>query len=321
MNTRSWLAVPALACLAGCAAPRLAPPPSAVRPHTAVASRATAAEPRADAPAPAPDADAAPLPSGWFVPTEIAPLPAGPRPGTFSARRADLAKERRAAPVAFDVASVPVTDVAPQVDLRRTVNELPEGDPAPEVLTVGGRIVVRGRRFGKVTADWDTRPFFAWAEGGAVMHSSHGVKPLEYTTFSAFEGGTAEVEEMQGFYDVDTRRAVALRRVKAKAVALAGGLAYAYRTRCPRCAGAREVLHLIVPDAAWGGPFGRADFDLSERGGGSFLATFSPDALELWKRSGAKPPFRKNTRLGVEVTRMAGEAAPVALLYAGEVTL
>jgi hypothetical protein len=307
----------ALSSLAGCAAPQAtAASAHAVAPAAAteIATKQASSE-RPTTTEAAPSA----LPSGWFVPSELAKLPAAARPGSFRARLAELAKERRVEPVELDLEKIPVTAVEPHSALPSQVKELPEGEKATDVLTLGSRVVARGKRFGSIVVDWDERGFFARAEGGAGLHSSHGVKRIQYQAFSVLPDGTAEFEEMEGYYDIDTKVAVALRRLTAKAVPLAGGLAYAYRTSCAHCTKNADVLHLLTPGPGWGGPFSATAFDLA--GGDSFLGTFSPGALDTWRRSGANPAFRRNVRLGLEVTHDSANGAPMAFVYVGEVTL
>jgi hypothetical protein len=278
--------------------------------------------PRAvDAPVATTQSASGAVPSGWFVPEAPEKLAAAARPGSFRARVAELAKERHVEPVALDIGAIPVTVVDPHRDLPSEVKELPPGEKADDILTVDYRVVARGKRFGWIVVDWDARPFFARAEGGAAPHTSHGIKRIEYRAFSVLPDGTGELEQMEGYYDVEKKIAVAVRRLKVKAMPFASGLAYAYRTFCPRCDKDRDVLHVVTPGSGWGGPFGESQFDLAEREGGSLLETFSPGAVDVFRKSGATPPFRRNVRLGIEVTRDSADAAPKAFVYAGEVTL
>ena len=120
-----------------------------------------------------------------------------------------------------------------------------------------------------------------------------------------------------------------LRSVEARPEPLAGGLVYAYRTRCARCAeGAREVLHLVIPavvsvsllgDGAWvywSRIVDHVSFSIEPGASGTLSATFDGEAIAGWNRVAPSPLPVRETRLRVEITRASGDAEATVLAEA-----
>ncbi|MFS8065615.1 MAG: hypothetical protein ACMG6S_04505, partial [Byssovorax sp.] len=101
---------------------------------------------------------------------------------------------------------------------------------------------------------------------------------------------------------------------------VAGGLAYAFRTRCPSCKGTKiETLHLltpstgIVPDT-----FDHHEIALGPGQSTSRVIALSRDAIHRFHVAGSITDRAKEARLGVEVTQASGEAEPTAMVYVSE---
>jgi hypothetical protein len=132
---------------------------------------------------------------------------------------------------------------------------LPEGQEADVALTRrgGGYLIgLRGFDLGFVTVG-SSHPAATGpgAGGGAVgTCGAGGVVPLGYEGIRRVDRDTIELTWARGFLDRKRCRAAVVERHVSRAAHVAGGVVYAFRTRCAACAeGAREVLHVLTPQS------------------------------------------------------------------------
>jgi hypothetical protein len=115
-------------------------------------------------------------------------------------------------------------------------------------------------------------------------------------------------------------KAYEVRRMEALAQPIAGGLVYAFRTRCPRCKGADgEKLHLLTPGSGWGiSPFGHLEIALGRGQSSSLVIQLGLGAIRRFSGGGAVTERATDALLGVDVVQGIGEAEPTAVVYVSD---
>jgi hypothetical protein len=271
------------------------------------------------------------FPAGWI--RASAPSPeARPRPR----RLLELEPRRTAvAPVAFRVNDLPLVEVSPPLDWRLMPSAPPSDEEAKELAIIksayaysypgltgySARISVRDRAFGFMEVSGQAQPIGPWADGGVdiscAVNGGTGWRPAEWQTLSALPDGSLRYEEVRLWFDHQTCKGYVMQRIEARAAPIMAGLAYGFRSSCPKCApDNRERLHVLTPaHQRVTAPFQHLSMPLGEGSGGADRSRFFPEAIALWKKSGARPEREKTTAFGIEVTRAQGEPEPVAIVF------
>jgi hypothetical protein len=319
--------------LTGCAAAPAPAPASA--PVPVPASAPASAPATASAPVPVPVPESAPaFPAGWIRPAS-APSPVAALPPSSSKSRQRLLENQfqarvPIAPVAIRFADLPLVEVEPEPDWRKAPASPPSG-PQPEEVRVADKsmLVLRDpNAFGSVAVS-----FMSGRDGvGVYCGSSTGWRPASWQTLSALPGGDMLFLGATAWFNHQTCKAHLWQRIKTPAKPIAGGLAFAFRSRCPRCeVGKREALHVLTPSIGWGGrsvgdarfvasgaPFSHAEIALRPGGGGAISLSLSASEIETWRESGAKPERQRATLLGVDASLAAGEQEPAVVVYVAD---
>jgi hypothetical protein len=296
------LALPFALSLTACAAPAIAPPhalpaappPSAERvpPPRGIDRTAANAEPLPPA-----------FPEGWIRPAAASPL--DPPPKTAPRSLARLAENTRkppiaVAPFAIRVADLPRVEVEPEPDWDKPPKALPPVQRLDDVFVSRGQLALRGKAFGFVQSTFSTT----------------GIRHAAWETLAMRPDGDLQYRGASAWFDYESSRPHLVARVESRARDIAGGLAYAFRTACPRCKRGGETLHLLAPLGGWGDTaFTHARLPLSQGEGESRVMRFSDAAIRAFRESGARPARTTHTRLGVEVAQVTGEAEPVLVVY------
>jgi hypothetical protein len=240
----------------------------------------------------------------------------------------------RISPVRFRISDLSRIEVEPEPDWNKEPSSRPALEEAKDLLNLGSRVTVRDRPFGFVEVSFVRQPFYAFAQGGvgAYCGSSTGYRRAEWESLKALPGGDLQYEHAVGWFDHQACKGYAVQRAKTIARPLVDGIAYAFRSSCPKCKGPGEKLHILAPwsdggselngedvtRTDWGTPYSHAELPLRPGGGGSTIVRFTPSGIEEWKKSGVKPSRSRHGVLGVEVTQAVGEAEPVAVVYVAD---
>jgi hypothetical protein len=239
------------------------------------------------------------------------------------------------APRVVDVDALPRIDVAPWAgnDPFGGIAALPAGAvPARDVLTRGRRVTLLGHTYGSISVSGSGSIILPFGDGGTTLFSSHGRYVLAWESFDALPDGAVAVEWMHGIYDVDVSRAFEVWRApSARAVPLAGGAFYAFRTSCAACApGAREELHVLMPGGLTTQITGKAvhvdvtspaatlHVAMSLDSGTSASLQTSIDRAQLAEWRKRMPKLREGARakrIGIEATGGSASAHPVVIAY------
>lgn len=295
------------------------------------------------APAPAPK-----LPAGWVRGgDQPEPLPPPPKIewGTHQGNHVFSFSTRSSIRAAsLDLAALPTMELTPSAIPAEPPAALPPGSPGDVIVLKKGaapRVSIAAFEAGVIQIG-KARPQATGrqSEGGVpgacgAPSAGAGLRPLRYDAIRrADKQGNIELVWARGYIDAATCAISILERRSARPQHVAGGVVYAFRTRCPACAEAeRDVLHVLTPqlggnvfDLGWV-PFqhrtlpllpGRsAAFD----GSSSFTspsgagATWSlPDWQGVVDRKCKEDSTWCAKRVRLEVSWAAGEPAPTAFL-------
>ena len=155
-----------------------------------------------------------------------------------------------------------------------------------------------------------------------------GYSGAKWESMTAEPAGTLKFERGLAWFDHGTCKAYSIERNEVRARDIGGGIAFVFRSACPKCKGSSETLHILAPRVDWdsgsagdvtfsvGAPFSHAKIPLRQGASGAIVSRFTPDAITEWKKSGVKTPHEKHALLGVQVAQGAGEAEPVVVVYA-----
>ena len=231
------------------------------------------------------------------------------------------------APSALRLADLPLIEEAP----RPLITQPPSnetaapGEPAREIfITPGcGRASVRNHTFGFIAVGWVSQPIAAQSGGGVTLDhvkggdGQHRYIPASWQTIDRAPGGALRFQETDAWFDVLSCKAYEARRLEALAQPIAGGLAYAFRTRCPSCKGTKiETLHLLTPSNGFEpDAFAHHEFALGPGQSSSKVIALSLNAITRFRQAGAVTERATDARLGVEVMQASGEAEPTAVVY------
>ena len=324
------LLIPALAALGtlGCAGappqPRAAATLAPTSPSPIVAAATIAAPPSAPAAASSSIAPGA-FPAGW-VRGAPAPLDSSSRE-TFSS----LDPQRpTVAPNALRLADLPLIEETPRPpSTQPPSNETAApGEPARDIFITPecGRASVRNHAFGFIEVSWASQPIAAQSGGGVMLghvkggDGQHRYVPASWQTIDRAPGGALRFQETDAWFDVLSCKAYEARRLEALALPIAGGLAYAFRTRCPSCKGSKiETLHLLTPSAGFvPGTFDHHEIALGPGQSSSKVIALSLGAITRFRHAGAATDRATDARLGIEVMQASGEPEPTAVVYVSD---
>lgn len=240
----------------------------------------------------------------------------------------------RISPVRFRISDLSRIEVEPEPDWNKEPSVRPALEEAKDLLRLGSRVTVRDRPFGFVEVSFVRQPFYAFAQGGvsAYCGSSTGYRRAEWESLKALPDGDLQYEHAVAWFDHQACKGYAVQRSVTIAKPLVDGIAYAFRSSCPKCKDPGEKLHILAPwsdggselngeDVSrkdWDMPYSHAELPLRPGGGGSTIVRFTPTGLEEWKKSGVKTSRSRHGVLGVEVTQAVGEAEPVAVVYVAD---
>lgn len=143
-------------------------------------------------------------------------------------------------------------------------------------------------------------------------------------------GGAMVYSYDHAWFNFARCRGLLLRHYETPTLPVFGGLAYVYRTSCPRCAPeARHRLHLVSSAVdsgritSGGGRFEYATYKfnhvylpLAPGESATYNAFFSDSALVGWNQVVPAPLAVRDRRLRVEVSWAKGEAAPTVIAFA-----
>lgn len=338
----------------------IAPAREAVaRPAPAPAAPSPSAAPLSVVPSEGPPAARAPaFPEGWVRGAAALPLDPAPAPSPRSLRALAAQRSPQRLPVpaltALSLADLPVIEVAPAPDWSKEPTAAPGPEGAADLFfdwrpsgatsrerafAAGGgagasvAIEVRGQRFGYFDLNFYSSFTLPDTPGGLQatcgVVGGTGYRQASWESLTVAEGGNIHVEGAEAWFDYHTCRMYVARRFDVLARPFADGLAYAFRTRCPRCADHAEELHLVLPEQGWGSDNRRSGFH-TEHGGsphshlsislgpgsaGSIGTRLTASAIERFKKLGAPLARSKAAIFGMELTRGAGEAEATALFY------
>jgi hypothetical protein len=133
-----------------------------------------------------------------------------------------------------------------------------------------------------------------------------------------------------GWFNYATCRGAELRHHETAVVPVAGGLAYAYRSRCQGCGEATGLvlLNLVMPKAYgylnapegawvyWTRLISHVAVLLAPGSAGSISVRMEPEAIAVWNRVAPTPFPVRTHRLRVEVTFAHDDAEPTVLVAA-----
>lgn len=158
-------------------------------------------------------------------------------------------------------------------------------------------------------------------------------RSIESFTLAPQPDGTARFLYRHAWVDLSTCRGRMLRSWDVGAVPVAGGLAFAYRTSCERCApGKKEQLHLVTGtprSVTLRGGSSRftyftwvteaVEISIEEGVSASYAGTFDAAAVVELNRAlthaATPPPVTGTTTLRVEIVRALGDPLPVANVF------
>ena len=200
------------------------------------------------------------LPKGWTRgASELQALPAPPQRefGSMQANHEFSFRTRPPVPGGrVDIDALPVVDLTPSIVPAEPPAALPTGSPG-DILVINRksklRVSVNGFEAGFIQAGKSIPTAVGrQSEGGLVGvcgGGSGGIRPLSYEALRRVDTkGSIELVWARGFLDTAACRAVILERRTARPAHVAGGVVFAFRTRCPGCAPEeREVLHVLTP--------------------------------------------------------------------------
>ncbi len=256
----------------------------------------------------------------------------------------------------LDLKTVPVVDLTPAPKFERVsrggndhdwVLAAAEHDKArpfapPEGQRARYEEPMRGGNLSVIVndnLDFPTRnglmKFFQENPSAEAMSANCGLGPdvfqsvRSYALSHAADGGFVFTHR-QAWFDYVPCKGELLRSYETKLTPIAGGLAFAYRTSCPRCEeGKRERLQVITPTALslqtgtkegevvyW--TFGTilSTFPIEPGKSTSFEAKFENSAITTWNRVLDKPlPTPPFTSLRIEFTRGEKDPLPIARVY------
>ncbi|TKC99574.1 hypothetical protein [Polyangium fumosum] len=140
---------------------------------------------------------------------------------------------------------------------------------------------------------------------------------------SRLEGPRYTVVET--WLDGKTCKGLALRQYQTTVKPLAGGLAYAYRTRCATCSPAQsETLHVVIPTAMsssatggfryWTYLMEHLELPLGPGTSGSLRAGIEAGSIRAWNRVVPRPLPIADVELRIETSFALGEDEPTIVL-------
>lgn len=286
----------------------------------------------------APGLRAEPLPAGWIAGGTAQQMTEATPPGPRSLETLQLRQRRprtAVTPVPLSLGDFETVTLEPaptEAQMTATNLDMP-GEPATDLIVVDKckRASVSGHAFGYLQVGWEKEPIGPQSSRGPSLTGVRGWSGLgdgqhlyvraEWETVDHLADGTVRFNQTVARFHVPSCKAKVARRFSAVARPILGGLAYAFRERCPRCApGARDRLHLIMPG---GESFSHRTLKL-EAGSGDFETTHASDfALQQFGRVVGRAfphvPGDRFTLIAVESTQGLGEAAPSVIAYAAEV--
>lgn len=202
--------------------------------------------------------EAVAFPEGWVRPAAPAMAMATPsRPGKRSLQRlfeSSGAPRIPLHPVTIPLADLPRIEVEPKPDLWPPITTRPHLEEAKEILAFRGGVSVRDRPLGFIQVDFDSAPIYAFAGGGvweSCRGDAQGYSGIEWQSLSAQPDGTAKFERGFAWFERTTCKSYAIEHNEVRAHDIAGGIAFAFRTACPKCKDGAEMLHIIVPRVNW----------------------------------------------------------------------
>jgi hypothetical protein len=299
------------------AAPAIVAPASSSRTIVAIATIPAATPAPASAPV-----ERVAFPAGW-VRGEPASLDAI-RP----AASLTLAPQRpTVAPETLRLAELPMIEVTPRPAYAQRPNAqaTAPGELSREIFVTSDceRASVRNHAFGFIDMGGSSLPIAPQSGGGVMLWGVKGgdghdrYMTASWQTLDRAPDGALRFQETNAWFDMITCKAYEVRRVEALARPIAGGLAYAFRTRCPSCKAAdAEKLHLLTPDTGWGlGAFEHREFTLGPGTSSTSLIQLNNNAIRRFREGGAVTSRTTDAALGIDIVQGTGEAEPTALIY------
>jgi hypothetical protein len=142
--------------------------------------------------------------------------------------------------------------------------------------------------------------------------------------------GSMRYRHTHGWFNYARCRGHVLRHHETPVVPIAGGLAYAYRSRCQGCGEATGLilLNVVMPKAYGSLSSGEGKFEywtrlvshaallLAPGSASSLSVRFEPEAIAVWNRVAPSPLPLRTHRLRVEATFARGDAEPTVLVAA-----
>ena len=130
---------------------------------------------------------------------------------------------------------------------------------------------------------------------------------------------------LETWLDGKTCKGLTLRSYQTQVKPLAGGLAYAYRTSCARCAPAQsETLHVVIPTAMsssatggfryWTYLMEHLELPLGPGTSGSLHARIEEASVRSWNRVVRAPLPVRDVELRIETSYAVGEDEPTIVL-------
>jgi mono/diheme cytochrome c family protein len=179
-----------------------------------------------------------PLPPDAVTPLEKVALASSPPPLSLPA-------------VDFDLAALPVVETAP-------ASPFDERDPAPPNAVTEKDLVwrsscaaVSGHAAARLSLDWRTTGMTSRLERCVYAPDADGFRlwaTASIVTVDPAPGGSIHFVSKDGFIRRGTNELHVTRRVDAVASPIAGGAAFAFRSRCAACSeGERDVLEIVFP--------------------------------------------------------------------------
>jgi hypothetical protein len=154
-------------------------------------------------------------------------------------------------------------------------------------------------------------------------------RPVDSYTLARRPDGSFHYVHMHAWLNYATCKGLLLRSFDAPVVPIAGGLGYAYRSRCPRCKpGETESLHVITASMDrgnvtadrgkfqyWTSLIDHIEIPIDPGTGSTLTAQFSSETVARWKPVAPRPLPTRPMSLRMEVTRAASERAATALVW------
>jgi len=155
-------------------------------------------------------------------------------------------------------------------------------------------------------------------------------RPARWQFIKPAAGGAIDYEQADAWFSYAECKAYVMQRVKTPAQPTAGGLAYAFRTRCPRCKlDDRDLLHLITPSQELSerqSAGATRDFRVWMRSiehsvlplhlGTAFVsARLDTSAIQRFKDGGIPLTRTSGAVLSVHISQGVRDPEPIAMVY------